>query len=790
MARTLGRKRDPARTPQRRPLGRIIALVVFSVLVVAGPLAFGAVDRLVQIILAGLLAIGLLACPPQVGRLSVWANRLVLAGILVLIVKELAPATWFGPSEWRNILARDYGVSFPWTHHPEPGRALDVWLTGAIATVFFLWVRTLAAERNDRPVLAWSLFISAAVLAMASFATRGIDPNAIYGLRVSQGWTGFGPFPNRNHTACFLAMGSVLGAGCVAAAGARRNLGAAIVGVPLLGLILVALLETHSRGGIVALAAAMIFFLGFVLLKWPSWRTAAGIGAAALLIATLAAISGAETVARFSKTNLSGLISTQMRLGIWQDAREMWADARWLGHGAGSFASVFPMYQKVELDMQGVVHPESSWLLWLTELGLIPVLLGVIGLVMLVVPNLRATFASHSSFFLRAAGFAAAGALLVHAWIDVPAGRWGTGGFAIAALALACPRRKGAPPETRAPLAALVPAGAALFWSLPFFFDAPAWAPLQLRRIVDREMTTGEVPIARLERALACFPMNASLHHLLGLRLMENAPTAAAAQRHFRTAARLVPASWMLPQTQARACLAKWPNLGLHYWQLAVERGGHRVEELFGEALKETGHLPQAAAVWSSYVEAHPQLALVYAEQLPADQGRALFELWWRERALAPVTLRSREIRDYYRLAPRWGSADQLLEWTRRRPELKEKDFRAWARLLHAWGADDAAWRILASSVAEPQFPKKAPQMRRADLEARQAANAADPINARNLAHVLTEAGEIKAAQRLIFSIAARPGAPAWFIRKAAYALVAEGQLAEGVAMMLRDTAA
>lgn len=789
MGGTLSRRRGRSRSPQRRPIGRTVALAIFAFLVIAGPLAFGAVDRLTQIIIAAVFAIGLLAWPPQVGRLSGWANRLVLAGIVILIVKELAPATWFGQIDWRDTLADNYGVRFPWTHHPEPGRALDVWLTGAIATVFFLWVRTLAAERDDRPVLAWSLFISAAVLATVAFATRGIDPNAIYGLRVSQGWTGFGPFPNRNHTACFLAMGAVLGSGCIAWAGARRNIGAVIVGVLLLGLVLVALLETHSRGGIVALGAAMILFLGLVLLKWPNWRAVAGITGAALLIGTLGAISGAETVARFSRTNLSGLISTQTRLAIWQDARAMWADARWLGHGAGSFASVFPMYQNVELDMQSVVHPESSWLLWLTELGLIPVLLGATGFAMLVIPSLRAAFASHSSFFFRAAGFAAAGGLLVHAWIDVPAGRWGTGGFAIAALALACPRRWSAPTETRAPLAALAPAAAALFWALPFFFDAPAWTPLQLRRLLDREMMTGEVPIPKLQRTLACFPMNAPLHHLLGLRLMERSATAAAAQQHFRTAVRLVPASWMLPQTQARACLSKWPNLALHYWQLAVERGGHRVEELFGEALKETAQLPNAAPIWASYVEAHPQLALIYADRLPQDEGRAFFELWWRERGLAPLTLRPRELRDFYRLAPRWGNAGQFVEWMRHRPELKEKDFRIWARLLHDWGADAAAWRLLASAVAEPQFPKSPPKIRRSDLEARWLANPADPVNARNLAHVVSDAGDGKAAQRLIFTIAERPGAPAWFIRKAAYALVAEGQLAEGVAMMLRDNA-
>ena len=62
-------------------------------------------------------------------------------------------------------------------------------------------------------------------------------------------------------------------------------------------------------------------------------------------------------------------------------------------------------------------------------------------------------------------------------------------------------------------------------------------------------------------------------------------------------------------------------------------------------------------------------------------------------------------------------------------------------------------------------------------------------MNARNLAHVLMENGERKAAEKVILEVAQRPNAPVWFIRKGANILVSEGQLAEGVALMLREKA-
>jgi hypothetical protein len=204
----------------RSSTGRYLALGIFALLVTAAPLAFGAVDRISQIALLGVLALGLLVQPPALKHLSRWANLLAVLGVAVAIGKEFAPADWFGATQWRTLLTESFGMRFPWTHHPEPARALDALLAGAVAIVWLLWVRTLAAERENRPILAWSLFGAAAVTAAVSFATRGIDPQAIYGLRYTQGWTGLARFriaitpPASSRWARSLAAAARPGRGC------------------------------------------------------------------------------------------------------------------------------------------------------------------------------------------------------------------------------------------------------------------------------------------------------------------------------------------------------------------------------------------------------------------------------------------------------------------------------------------------------------------------------------------------------------------------------------------------
>ncbi len=761
------------------------ALGIFAVLVSAGPLLFGAVDRLVQIALVALLAVGVMLVPPAIVPLSRWGNRLLIALLALLAFKELAPAEWFGATAWRTLLTRDFALALPPTHHPEPARALDAWLAATVGVVWFLWVRRLAAERGQRVILAWSLFGAAALVAAVSFITRGWDAQAIYGLRFTPGWRGFGPFPNRNHTGDLLAMGAVFGAGCVVWAGSRKKWPLTVGGGLLLGLVLVALLTTESRGGLVALGLGLLVFFALVQLRLRNRKTLAVAAGAALVLGALGLAFGGPVLARFHSVQ-GGAVSNAMRLRIWQDVFLMWKDAPLLGHGVDSFAQIFPFYQTFELENGVVLHPESSWRQWLVELGLIPVALGAVALAMFTANHLRESFRGRG-FFFRAAGFAAAAALLGHAVFDVPAHRWGTAGFALAALALACPMRlEGArifaPRKT-----ALVPLAVALFWTLPFLIEGPAWSPLTLSRVLARQGLAGDVPLAQLENMARFFPLNSDLNQTLGLRELavfgRNEP--GAWQRHFKVASALLPGSWTLPATQARAVFSLSPKLALGYWQQAVGRGALHRDEVYRMAVRETAASPIAAVSWGRYAEENPRLLLAYAESVPEAQARYYYARWWKDRALT-ADLDPGETAAFYQNAARWTGRAQFGEWMRRRADWRERDHREWARLLHAWSDETPAWELLAAHTPEPDFPALAANLAREPLEAKWRIAPTNYVNAQQLAAVRARDGEMVLGEDIVLAVAAREDAPWWFVQKAAHILARRARTGEAVALLLK----
>jgi len=762
-----------------------LGLAICALLVTAAPLAFGAVDRITQLALALLLALGVVICPPVVTRIGRWPNVLIATLLTLVLVKEFAPASLFGATDWRTTLTQSYGVAFPWTHHPEPSRALDALLAAVLAAIWFYWVRTLAAHRDQRVALAWILLGSAAVVAAVSFATRGLDPKAIYGLRFTRGWQGFGPFPNRNHTACLLAMGAVMGAGCVVWAGAKRKYGAAAVAGAMAGLILAALLVTESRGGLVALACGLAVFLGLVMLKLRD-RRALGLGlAAALLLGAASLTFGAKLLERFTSAD-RGLVSNMTRVHIWQDTLGMWKDAPLLGHGLNSFAQLFPMFQTIELDNQTVLHPESSWLLWLAELGALPLAIAAAALLVMLVPHLRESFATHSSFYLRAAAFAAAAALLCHSAIDVPAHRWGTAAFALAALALACPLRRDATVVAVSRNPAIVAAGIGVFWALPLISGAPFWAPLSLTRLLARETTAGDVKLLPMEQTLRAFPLSPDLHQAIGMRqLWTSRPGTTPWAEHFRIAARLTPGSWKLVYEQARATRRFSPGHALHYWQLTVERGGHRREELLQQAVAQTADLPGADTAWASYVEAHPDLLLAIARVAPESAAREYYERWWTTRGVAGGAVSPQEIADFHVFLSRFGNAAQLKQWTALHPERHQTDALAWATLYHGWNEDEQAWALLKAAVPEPAFPAPRRNDRGDGLDHQWRTDPTDLVNALALARARDAEGDAAGSESIILAVAARPGAPTWFVHKGAHVLARRGQLREAVALIV-----
>lgn len=766
--------------------GRPIALGVFALMVLAGPLLFGAVDRLPQIGLLVLLIVGILAQPPAMVPLTRWGNRLAIAVVSLVLFKEFAPAAWFGDTVWRTVMTREFALELPFTHHPEPGRAIDGMLSAVVATIWFLWVRRLAADRENRPLLAWILVVAAAIVAIVSFAThRPANSEYIYGWRFTTGWRGFGPFPNRNHSADYFAMAAVLGCGCVTWAALKKKWWLLTLGVAMVAALVVALLMTESRGGLIAFAVGLGAFLALCLVKVRSRRAVGAALAGALAFGALALTFGSQVFARFNPHDTHD-VSAFNRLQVWHDAIGMWRDAPLLGHGIGIFGSVFPLYQTVELENQLFNHPESSWLQWLTELGAIPVLLAMAGTALFLRVHLRQCFSRHQGFFLRAGGFAVGAAILAHAFIDVPAHRWGTAGFALAALAIACPMHLGGRRTYEPRQAALVPLAVILIWVLPFLWDVPRWSPTSLTRVISRQDVPGALTLADLDASMRYFPLNTDLHENVGFRLLElhgrEAPQAW--QREFAIVSRLMPGSWFVPQDQAAKVQRISTMLALPYWQQSVARGGIHRDENLATALHATGASPLAGSEWGRYVEANPQLLLAYARLVPEAQAGYYYGRWWKLRGESPQ-LSSQEIRDFYALAARWGDREQLETWMVQRASLETRDFREWATLLHRWGDDARAWPLLSAHTPEPVFPAKMLPVPRAQLEAAWRSTPQNLVNAQQLAQVLDAAGETAGRDEILVAVASAPTAPRWFLEKAAYVLARQGRMKEAVALLV-----
>ena len=781
------RKEKPARNVRG-----IAALIVFGLIVVLGPLAFGVVDRAVQVLLVILMAVGMFLQPPTLLSLGRRGNVLAIALIGVFVLKEFLPWQWFGGTRWRIEAQSMPGLEIAGTHHPEPALALDALLTALLALVWLQWLRTMAAQRGMRLAMAWILFGTGIALAAVCFlmSPKNAQTSLIYGLRYTPGWSGWGPFPNRNHTASLLAMSALAGMGCTVWAGARRLRRVAVAAaIAVLG-ILVALLMTKSRGGLIAFAAGLAVFCGMMLWRHRTRRTLAIVIGGVALMSVLVVLFGGQVMGRFAPGDASQ-VSDQLRLEIWKNAVTMWRDAPLLGHGVDSFANLFPFYQRLVLDDAAVAHPESSWLQWLCETGLVPVVLltGILG--RMVALRLGELFKRHGTFHLSAGALAGVAALLAHCAIDVPGHRWADAGFALALLALACPVSReahlvgAAPPRT-----ALVPLALGAYWALPFLGFVLPWQPVYLMQLRSRE-GAGTLPRPQLsewQAALRHFPLKAVLHHFAAMSELEaGIPRTSDWQRHIEIVHRLAPGGWNYPISHARAVRRLSPALCMIYWQLAIERSGWRASEILGWALNDTAGLPSARAEWDAHIASHPALALAYARRLPQEDARDLFDAWWQARSRA-TDLTADELRDFYALAPRRATAAQVLEWMRLHPERRRQDLRAWVSLYHATGMSDRAWQLWAGQPGHgsPDYPAGS-ALTRAEAEARVRIAPENTANLAELARLTEQGGDPAGAAKIILEAAASDNAPSWFLRKAAHLLAGDGKFPEAVEMVLRE---
>jgi O-antigen ligase len=392
-----------------------------------------------------------IAVPPVLaGRLLVALHALVLVQLVPLppaVLRVLSPGSFafyeemsLVPIGWRPVTVNPADTA--------RGFAFLAGMSLLYAAVFRefgdeRWRRRLAGV-----VVATACLMTLAALVQAASA----EPTRIYGLWKPQwDWGVFGPYVSRNHFAGYLAMAIPVAVVFAAESAlhvrrswSHRRLGWVALGDPAgiaamrraaaAMVLMVGLLASHSRGGLLAFGAASLA-LAALLRRWRALLLP--------LVAVLVAIGlfWVDVSATRRAFETRGL--QQSRLALWADAARMFEHFPVLGAGFNAFGTSYARYQTIErYEWYGEAHNE--YLQVVLDLGVVGALL----LAALLASLLRAGVRAASATPLDAGILGAILACCVHNVVDfnwqIPANA-----ATFAALAGLAARRATAPPEAQ-----------------------------------------------------------------------------------------------------------------------------------------------------------------------------------------------------------------------------------------------------------------------------------------------------------------------------------------------------
>lgn len=368
--------------------------LIFYVLVAYSPLVLGSnrpVFWAANASLSGIMMLSLLLSERSqmtISRFN-WGLPLCIVGALCVAVCWM----WIQASSWTPS----------WLHHPiwtMGGRSenrgaisisptltlLSIAWMGTIAMVLSVAIRIGTNEANTRFTLVL-LTIAAALNAIFGMAVEKLDLR-ILGLGEKQFYLGWvtGTFVNRNTAATYFAIGMIV-ALTLAIQGARRpevqtrgplhgdNAIPPLVFAVVALVLFVALLLTGSRAGVLSggLGAASVTVLTWLTSSRrnnSTWRKVAMFAGGLGIIA----LSAKQLMERGD----DAISSNALRLSLYQEALAAIRDRPWLGHGAGTYAEVQPLYHKTGVSSDFVwTHAHSSYLESAITLG-IPITIGLL----------------------------------------------------------------------------------------------------------------------------------------------------------------------------------------------------------------------------------------------------------------------------------------------------------------------------------------------------------------------------------------------------------------------------
>jgi O-antigen ligase len=394
-----------------------LALLIFT------PLAYGTVEpwseAIAELVILSMGVVWLLAMLWQwelrIERPPGWLPALLFLGLVV--VQSLLLPSWLVRviSPGAAALAREAWAftgggagTMPLSLHSNASWRMA--LKFLALALFFLVIYNTYRTRSQVRRAVWVMIAMGTVIALFGIAQRMTWNGRFY-------WIGpqaptasaFGPFVNRTHFAALMVV-IVPMALALALTGRRdperrrhrrdwreqlrawnsREAGPTSL-IPWVVLLMGgAALVSGSRGGVVALLAALLVMVG--LGARGSWgaKRARQIALATGLIVLTAIWIGSDilygTIDRLAEEISQP--ETSSRLLIWADALRLWQRFPVFGTGLGSFGAVFPLVRTLPAPVT-YTHAESDWLQLLIDTGSLGLLLALLSVGMMVLALLR-----------------------------------------------------------------------------------------------------------------------------------------------------------------------------------------------------------------------------------------------------------------------------------------------------------------------------------------------------------------------------------------------------------------
>ena len=434
--RATGRERAEPRSPLFLPLA-----VVLSVWQIFGGAAPESILLFFMLGLSGSILLALVVSPWGAGTWRTLSGpaRLMVLFFCLMPLLQLVPLP---PALWQALPGRSLavqtltaaGVAGEW-------RPLTMAFGPTFRTALvFLWLAALllaALQLSSRELRRIFMLLLAFGLLNVAIGVVQVVSNSTM-LIFYPGFAGrflTGLFANKNHTGLFIAMTFLFGYAALYGRQGWERRGITLV-VPLGLVLLIALLATFSRAGLVFGVAAIAFLVvlssGHRLRKGMRWLLiAAPLGLAGLFAIVSSTDLASRTMSRFEN------VGEDLRWSIWEWSWPLVVQYFPVGSGIGSFTLIYPSHEQLDWVMPVYVnHVHNDYLEQLIEVGIAAPISWALILFALWRP-VRTAWAERGTQSGRLAlvGAAALFLIAVHSAFDYPLRRPAIAAVAMVALA-------------------------------------------------------------------------------------------------------------------------------------------------------------------------------------------------------------------------------------------------------------------------------------------------------------------------------------------------------------------